>query len=121
MYLSARKSITVQFYAQSATKRAEGVALVDSGATENFMSLGYAKWLKLLARPRPLFNVDRTENKSRALHFYTDLQMQTGGQRTNHRFFLLDLGEHKAILGYPWFADTQPRIDWKKGWIDICQ
>jgi hypothetical protein len=99
------------------------VALVDSGATENFMSLGYVKWLRLpikhLARPRPLFNVDGTENKSGVLHFYTDLQMQMGGQRTNHRFFLSNLGEHKAILGYPWFANTQPRIDWKKGWIDI--
>jgi len=37
------------------------------------------------------------------------------------RFFLLDLGEHKAILGYLWFAAVQPRIDWKKGWIDHTQ
>jgi hypothetical protein len=34
------------------------------------------------------------------------------------RFFLSDLGEHKAILGYPWFSATQPPIDWKQGWID---
>jgi hypothetical protein len=34
------------------------------------------------------------------------------------RFFLSDLGEHKAILGYPWFSATQPPIDWKRGWID---
>src|SRR6267378_7876922 len=34
------------------------------------------------------------------------------------RFFLSDLGEHKAILGYAWFAATQPKIDWRKGWID---
>jgi len=31
------------------------------------------------------------------------------------------LGEHKAILGYPWFAAAQPKIDWKKGWIDHTQ
>ena len=37
------------------------------------------------------------------------------------RFFLSDLREHKVILGYPWFAATQPRIDWKKGWIDHSQ
>jgi hypothetical protein len=36
-------------------------------------------------------------------------------------FFLSDLGEHKAILGYPWFATVQPNIDWKKGWIDHTQ
>jgi hypothetical protein len=34
------------------------------------------------------------------------------------RFFLTDLGEHKAILGYLWFMAVQPKIDWKWGWID---
>ncbi len=37
------------------------------------------------------------------------------------RFFLTELGEHKAILGYPWFAATQPKIDWKRGWINHTQ
>jgi hypothetical protein len=34
------------------------------------------------------------------------------------RFFLMDLGENKAILGYSWFAAVQPKVDWKQGWID---
>ena len=25
------------------------------------------------------------------------------------------------ILGYPWFAAMQPRIDWAKGWLDYNQ
>jgi len=50
-----------------------------------------------------------------------DLQVQTGNQRTNLRFFLTDLGDNKAILGYPWFAAVQPCIDWKRGWIDHSQ
>jgi hypothetical protein len=29
------------------------------------------------------------------------------------RFFLTDLGEHKAILGYLWFMAVQPKINWK--------
>jgi len=33
----------------------------------------------------------------------------------------MQLGEHKAILGYPWFATVQPKIDWKRGWIDHTQ
>ena len=32
-----------------------------------------------------------------------------------------DLGDHKAILGYSWFAAVQPNIDWKRGWIDHTQ
>jgi hypothetical protein len=89
------------------------------------MNLTYTKWLRLpikkLPAPRRLFNVDGTENKSGALQYYTDLQVRTGATNTSLRFFLSDLGEHKAILGYPWFTATQPRIDWKRGWIDHSQ
>src|SRR6266446_9998005 len=37
------------------------------------------------------------------------------------RFFLTQLGEHKAILGYPWFTAVQPKIDWKRGGIGHMQ
>jgi hypothetical protein len=115
----------VRIYLHSIAKRAETIALVDSGAMENFMNLFYAKWLKLpikrLPQPRKLYNVDGTENKSRELQFYTDLQVRNGRQTHSLRFFLSDLGEHKAILGYPWFTAVQPKIDWKRGWIDHSQ
>ena len=117
--------MTIQFYVHTIAKRAEAIALVDSGATENFMNLTYAHWLKLpihpLEKPRKIFNVDGTENKSGELKYYTDLEVQTGTTRSPLRFFLTDLGENKAILGYSWFAATQPKIDWKRGWIDSSQ
>jgi len=31
------------------------------------------------------------------------------------------MGDHKVILGYPWFAANQPKIDWARGWIDTAQ
>jgi hypothetical protein len=100
-------------------------ALLDSGATENFINLAYGKWLQLpikrLEQPRRLTNVDGTENKAGALEFYTDLQVKTGSTTKTMRFFLSDLGEHKIILGYPWFAAVQPNVDWKRGWIDHTQ
>jgi hypothetical protein len=117
--------MTVWCYIHSIAKRAEVTTLVDSGATKNFMNLTYAKWLRLpikkLPNPRKLFNVDGTENKAGELLFYTDLQVRSGEQNTTLRFFLSDLGEHKAILGYSWFTVIQPWIDWKKGWIDHTQ
>jgi hypothetical protein len=54
-----------------------------------------------MENPRKLFNVDSTENKAGELRFYTDLQVQTGMTKTQLRFFLSDLGEHKVIMGYP--------------------
>jgi hypothetical protein len=106
-------------------KRAEVVTLVDSGATENFLNLAYAKWLrlpiKMLKTLWKLYNVNGMENKAGELRHYTDLEMRTGNTASKLRFFLSNLGEHKAILGYPWFTAVQSNIDWKKGWIDHTQ
>ena len=103
----------------------ETPTLLDSGATENFMSLTYAKWLKLqfkrLPYERPLLNVDGTTNKMGSLKYYVDLQVQMGTKQTNMHLFLTDLGHHRVILGYPWFAANQPKIDWARGWIDTVQ
>ena len=117
--------MTVHFFIHSIAKRAEATALLDSRATENFMNLSYAKWLKLpikeLAQPRKLFNVDNTENISGELKHYTNLQVQTGSKITKLHSFLTHIGEQKAILGYLWFAANQPKINWKQGWIDHTQ
>ena len=125
VYLPNRKSMTIKFYAHSRSKRAVDLALVDSGATENFMSLRYAQYLKLpiqeMAEPQMVFNVDGTPTKSGEIRYYTDLKVQTGSNHTMFRFFLTNTGQSKVILGYPWMAAVQPRIDWKKGWIDHAQ
>ena len=82
--------MTLWFYIWSIAKRAKGVALIDLGATEDFMNLDYTRRLKLpikeLKQHWPPFNVDGTENKSGALCYYTDLQFKTGTQTMNQRF-----------------------------------
>ena len=59
--------MTLRFFVHSIAKRAEAVALVNSGATKNFMNLMYAKWLQLpikqMEEPKKLLNVDGMENK----------------------------------------------------------
>ena len=113
--MSARKSMTIRFFIHFVAKRAEATALLDSGATKNFMNLSYTKWLKLpikeLSQPRKLFNMDNMENVSGKLKHHTDLQVQMGSKTTKLRFFLTHIGKQKAILGYPWFAANQPKID----------
>jgi hypothetical protein len=117
--------MTIRTFLHTRSKRAEAIALLDSGATENFMNLDYARYLRVpiqrLKEPRKLFNVDGTPNKSGELLYFTDLQTQMGTQRNTLRFFLSNLGENKVILGYPWFAAFQPRVDWRRGWIDHTQ
>ncbi len=115
----------LRVFTHSRSKRAETIALLDSGATENFMSLPYVKYLhlpiKTLAEPQRLFNVDGTQNQAGDLKYYVDMSTRTGTWKTNLRYFLTDLGDHKVILGYPWFAMAQPKIDWVRGWIDHSQ
>ena len=77
--------------------------------------------IKCFDQPHKLFNVDGTENKAGDLLYYTDLSVQTGFRRVTMRFMLSDLGDQNCILGYPWFAAMQPRIDWAKGWLDHDQ
>jgi len=117
--------MTIWFFIHLRSKRAKSIALINLGATENFMGLEYAKYLHLpiqcLPTTRRLFNVDGTPNKSGDLQYFTDLQVWMGSQHTQLRFFLTNLEENKAILGYLWFTVVQPRIDWKWGWINHSQ
>jgi hypothetical protein len=117
--------MTVCFFMHTKLKRAKALALVDSGATENFINLNYAQYLRLpiqqLAQPRKLYNVDGTSNQSSDLLYYMDLSVQMGDKWVNLRFFLSNLGENKAILRYPWFTAMQPKINWRRGWIDHSQ
>ena len=111
----------LHIYLHSKSKRAETLALLDSGATENFMSLDYTKHLhlpiKTLKEPRRLFNINGTPNKARDLKYYTDLGTRTGTNTRTLRYFLSDLEDSRVILGYPWFAAVQPKINWAWGWI----
>ena len=97
--------MTLCVFLYSKSKRAETVTLLDLGATENFISLDYAKYLhlpiKTLKEPRKLFNVDGTPNRAGDLRYFTDLATRTGMRSTMLRYFLSDLGDNKVILGYP--------------------
>src|ERR1700727_1040831 len=62
---------------------ADKVALVDSGATDNFMHPNFAARMGLkpakLERPRKIWNVDNTENEAGMITHYLDLDVETKG------------------------------------------
>jgi hypothetical protein len=88
--------MTIKAHIHTASKRAEIESLLDSGATENFISEDLAYQMRLpitrLHRPRPLFNIDGTKNRKGDITRYTDLDIQTGQKHRTMRFFLTDLG-----------------------------
>jgi len=78
--------MTLRVFVHSRSKRAKTIALLDSGATENFINISYAQKLNLpirrLTQERRLFNVDGTLNKAGTLKYYTDIVTRTGTKHT---------------------------------------
>ena len=101
---------------------AEGVALIDSGATHNFMDRRMVKWLQVgtkeLAIPWSIRNVDGTNNKDGTLTKYTDLQVTVNKQIQIQRFYITDLAKDRALFGFPWLQEFNPQINWKEREID---
>jgi hypothetical protein len=95
---------------------------VDSGATDNFISNKLLKRMKIgklnLQKPRVIWNIDGTHNRSGMIKQFVDLQVRCGNKMENMKFLVTDLEEDEIILGYPWLAAFQPKIDWKQATLD---
>ena len=44
----------------------------------------------------------------------TQLNLTINRCTQSHNLFVIGLGKHKIILGYPWFKQNNPEINWKK-------
>jgi len=94
----------------------EETALLDTGATENFIDYKTVARLRLgtqkLTIPRPVFNVDRTNNRHGTITHACDLMVKQGNRKERQRFYISNLGKDRFILGYPWFRTFNPDINW---------
>ena len=100
---------------------AEEWALLDSGATENFIDSKTVVKLRLgtqkLTIRRLVYNVDGSPNLNGAITHAVDLLVKQGNRKERQRFYVTNLGKDSFILGYPWFRTFSPTIDWKNGKI----
>jgi predicted aspartyl protease len=96
-------------------------ALIDSGATDNFITPLLAKRMGLqiqkLRIPKPILTVDGSEHKQGQITEYVDLVLQLGNQKKKQRFYIATLGHDRAILGFPFLQSFNPNIDWGKNEI----
>jgi hypothetical protein len=92
-------------------------ALVDLGATDNFMHPNFAKrmglGMKALPNPKKIFNIDNTTNKSGMITHYLDLNVVTKGIHKEMCFLITDIRREEILLGYPWLATFKPKFDWR--------
>jgi hypothetical protein len=97
-------------------------ALVDSGATNNFMHPAFAKRMGLglqsLPNPKKIFNINNTTNKSGMITHFLDLNVCTNGTTKEMQFLVTDIGNEEVLLGYPWLATFEPKFNWRSVVID---
>ena len=72
----------------------------------------------LLENPRTIRNADGTINASGPLNRFTDLEVYYSGISEVQRFYITNLGEDRAIFGFPWLQTFQPDIDWRNAHIE---
>ena len=122
VYVSHKNSLNIKVNFERTRERATTSALIDSGVTENFIDVQMAEqWglpKKVLLRPQPIINVDRTENKAGMVTEACILEVLYNKSQHLQRFYITDLGFDRVLLGYPWLSTFSPQIDWKTGKVD---
>jgi hypothetical protein len=106
LYINKHNSIKLPFSLYTYRGKAEETALVDSGATENFVDYKTVARLRLgtkkLEQVRPIINIDGTSNQAGDIMHYCDLLVTRGQQTGRERFFVTNLGKDRFIFGYLW-------------------
>jgi hypothetical protein len=122
MYITRYRSMHIPVSIRTSYFMADKKALIDSGATDNFMHPAFAKRMGLglqeLQTPKKIFNIDNTTNKSGMITHYLDLNVCTNGIHKQMRFLVTDIGHEEVLLGYPWLATFEPKFNWKSAIID---
>ncbi len=115
------RSMHIPVSIRTSNAMADIKALVDSGATDCFMSENFIRRMKLgkqpLQRPRKIWNIDNTANQAGEITHYITLDIQTRGTRKTIQFLITNIGNEDIILGYPWMAAFEPQFSWKNGVI----
>ena len=97
-------------------------ALVDSGATDNFIHLWLAARMQVgqqaFEKPKKIFNIGNTENKSGSITHFINLKVQTKGEVKDMRFLIANIGSEDLLLGYPWLATFEPGFKWQPTIMD---
>jgi len=100
-------------------------ALLDSSTMGMFMDRQMAARhrfkLQKLDRPITVRNVDGTNNSRGAITHQVKCNMFYKGHVKRIRMDICDLGKTEVILGMPWLAAHNPKINWETGEVKMMR
>src|SRR5271168_1225653 len=100
-------------------------ALVDCGATGEFIDRHYAKSSRFnllkLSTPIPVFNIDGTPNEAGFVTEVVDLILRYKNHSERTLFAVSSLGKQKLILGHSWLCKHNPEINWTTGEVKMSR
>ena len=108
--------IPVRIY-QEERKGFEVKALIDSGATGNFIHTNVVDEFHFpmikLSQPIPTYNADQTMNLIGEVTHQVNLKMTFGQHQEEIKLYVLNLGKDQITLGHTWLKRHNPKINWK--------
>jgi hypothetical protein len=115
-FIPKQRAMKAKVTIKSKDFKATTFALIDSGATDNFISPYLVNRHKLpqyeLPRPRVVRNVDGSRNSIKEVTHTAVLRVNYQEEEVFQRFFIINLGTDDLILGYPILEASNPQIDW---------
>jgi gag-polyprotein putative aspartyl protease len=118
-FLPKERSIHATVNLRSLQIVSEVDALIDSGATENFISPAVVEHFSIpmrpLDKPIDIRNVDSTVNKKGKVTNVADLVLRFRRKTHTQTFYIADLGNDHMNLGMTFLAAKNPNINWTIG------
>jgi predicted aspartyl protease len=97
----------------------ETQALLDSGASGEFMDSEFAKLNNIplikLSKPQITRNADGTQNEQGVVMHKAVINLRINGKEEPMSFFIAGLGKDNVILGLTWLRKHNPIVNWKEG------
>jgi hypothetical protein len=95
----------------------ETTALIDSGATVNFLDLRLLSLanfpLQRLPKPIQAYNIDGSTNRKGTILWKTKVPVLPFQKADGLELMIVSLGHKQIILGMPWLKTQNPRINWQ--------
>jgi len=98
-------------------------ALLDCRATGSLIDRNFVHLkgmnTRTLSHNIPVFNVNSSPNKVGQISEVVDVVLRYKTHSKRMLLAISGLGKQSLILGYDWLKDYNPKIDWKKGKVEI--